>query len=69
VTFHVFASRLTSVSVTTCIVTGPACVAVYTAEASAKLSPTTGMGWGVPRVPMNSSWRPSWPSLKMMTAS
>ena len=43
---------------------------VESAEPSAKLSPTTGIVTvGPPSVPMNSSSRPGWPSLKMITAS
>lgn len=61
--------RSTSVEVNTRITTGPACVALYRASASAKLRPTTGMSKGRPRVPMNSSVRPGLPSLKLITAS
>jgi hypothetical protein len=62
--------RSTSVEVNTRITTAsPAWICAYRAAASAKLSPTTGMPNGRPRVPMNSSVRPGLPSLTMITAS
>ena len=67
--FFVTASRSLSVDDVTVASTVPASTSACSAAPSSKERPITGSVTGAPSVPVSSSWRPSWPSLKMITAS